>query len=264
MASSTSSSPGSVPGRQVRAPRALNVVRNPRPEEIDAPIDWSPWYLSEDEDMGEGGEQQQIILIFLSVLRQLARERSWGRVHIGSDQFFAWLREEPLVRVSPDVYLLDDPPDPPLPDMWQTWRSGHRPPRFAVEIVSGADRRPDRWRKDYDEGPAKYSQLGTSELVVFDPEPVLVRARSERVPLQVYRREADGSFVRAYAGDGPARSAELDAWLVATAAGPVARLRLARGPAGGDLVPTEWEARDAAEVELGRLRAELERLQRGR
>ena len=31
------------------------------------------------------------------------------------DNFFAWMEAEPNVRVSPDVYLLDDPPPPPWP-----------------------------------------------------------------------------------------------------------------------------------------------------
>ena len=216
-----------------RPPRSLNVVWDPRPEEVGADVDWSAWYLTDEEDMGEGCEQEVIIWVLKQVLTVLARERGWDRVHIGADQFFAWVEEEPLVRVSPDVYLLDDPPPRPLPRSWQTWRPGHRPPRFAVEIVS------EDWRKDYDLAPPKYAQLGARELVVFDPEAAAGRAAaSERVPLQVFRREPDGGFVRVHRGPGPARSEELDAWLVTPLSGDAADLRLARDPQGHDLVPT--------------------------
>ena len=247
-----------------RPPRAL-VVWEPPPEEIGAVIDWSRWYLTDEEDMGEGAEQGLLITILKSILQVLAVERRWRRVYIGSDQFFAWREDQPLVRVSPDVYLLDDPPPRPLPSMWQTWRPGHRPPRLAVEIVSS-----DRWRKDYDDNPPKYAQLGTRELVVFDPEAATGVTRAPaRIALQVFRREPDGAFVRMYAGGGPVRSEEIDAWWVFVREGEAATLRVARDSAGRDLVPTEDEAREAAEqahaeeargrAEEARGRAEAER-----
>ncbi|MBI4700897.1 MAG: Uma2 family endonuclease [Deltaproteobacteria bacterium] len=230
------------------------MVRDPRPDEIDAPIDWAPWYLGAEEDMGEGNEQAQIIEILKSVLKQLAAERGWRNVYVGADQFFAWIPEEPLVRVSPDVYLLDDPPPPPLPASWQIWRQGHRPPRLAIEVVSCDEDHPERWRKDYDEAPQKYAQLGTRELVIFDPEAAAGRARGEqRTALQVYRRQADGAFVRVHAGAGPSEGREIGAWLTVVHEGPVARLRIARDAAGTDLVRT-------AEEEVEALRAEIKRL----
>ena len=36
------------------------MVRDPDPEEPSASIDWSRWYLTDGEDMGEGNEQNQI------------------------------------------------------------------------------------------------------------------------------------------------------------------------------------------------------------
>jgi Uma2 family endonuclease len=252
----TASAPAPAPPRR---PRALNVVRDPAPEELGARIDWSAWYLTDEDDVGEGNEQSRIIDVARSSLRELLRERGLHGVHVGSDQFFAWLREEPLVRVSPDVYLLDDPPAPPLPPSWQTWKPGHRPPRLAIEIVSPDERHPERWRKDYDEGPEKYAQLGTRELVIFDPEAACGRAGAPgRVALQQYRREADGSFVRTYAGAGPVvQAAEIEAWLAIQRVGPIALLRVARDAEGRDLVPTEAERAERAER-----RAEQEARQR--
>jgi Uma2 family endonuclease len=237
------------------------VIHDPTPEEIEARIDWSAWYLTDEEDMGEGREQGLIIRLLVSILEHLARVRGWQDCCIGADNFFAWVPEEPLVRVSPDVFLLFDPPDP-VPDSWQTWLPGHKPPRFALEVVSQ-----DEWRKDYEQAPAKYAQLGAEELIIFDPRAAVRRElrSARRVPLQLYARQADGTFLRLYAGDGPTRSSVLDAFLVVRVEGDSARLRLSWDAAGEDLVPTGEEAAqkalEAAEREVKRLREELARRQ---
>ncbi|HEU4537197.1 MAG TPA: Uma2 family endonuclease, partial [Polyangiaceae bacterium] len=215
-------SPPGRPARPARPPRSLSVVRDPPPDEFGVPIDWSSWYLTDEDDMGEAIEQQKSIEVFKASIEELARERGWPALHVGADTFFAWVEREPLVRVSPDVYLLDDPPPPPMPRMISTWQPGHRPPRFAAEIVS------EDWRKDYDGGPQKYAQLGARELVIFDPDAASGQARAaERAPLQVYRRTLDGAFARVYVGRGPALSEELGAFLVVTFEASVPRLRLA-------------------------------------
>jgi hypothetical protein len=128
---------------------------------------WAAWYLTDEDDVGESTEQGIIVRLLLAALAELARERGWARSLVAGDQFFAWVEAHPLVRVSPDVYVLDDPPPPPYPAMWQTWRPGHAPPRFAVEVVS------DDWKKDYRDAPRKYDQLGARELVIFDPDAAL-------------------------------------------------------------------------------------------
>lgn len=255
--------PGPLP-RATRPPRAL-VVHDPDPEELDAIIDWSDWYLDDADGIGEWGEHDEIARQFLSSIAQRARERGLTDYHAGADRFFAWIREEPLVRVSPDVYLLDHRPTPPLPKQWQTWLPGHRPPRFALEIVS------HDWQRAYEDLPLKYCQLGCPELAIFDPH--AGASRAGRVLLQGYRRDDDGAFVRIHAGAGPIFSPALDAWLVVVGAGAEARLRLARDAGASALVPTEEEAlaleardREAAEARVRELEArvrELERLTQG-
>lgn len=238
------------PARRMRRPRGL-VITDPPPDEIGAEVDWSSWYLSDEEDMAHAPEHNEAAAVFQGSLAELARERGWESDRLGEDEFFGWVPGEPLVRVSPDVFIHPQPPPPPLPRMWETWRPGHYPPRFALEIVS------EDWKKDYEDNPTKYWQLGARELVIFDPG-----ARGAApVPIQIYRRDPDESFVRVYAGPGPAYSAELDAWLVIHGEGPSARLRLTRDAAGTDLVPTAAEAREAAEhakreAEAARDRAE--------
>jgi hypothetical protein len=226
------------------------VVFEPSPAHVGARIDWSDWYLTDEEDMGQNPDQADSIDIFKASLRILAEERSWQEVRIGFDEFFAWVEGEPLVRVSPDVFLMDNPPPKPFPKVWATWKPGINPPRFALEIVS------EDWKKDYDDNPPKYAQLGTSELVIFDP----LAARDQtsnprRAALQLFRREADGAFVRVPVSGRSAWSEELDIWLVVLSDGPEVSVRLARDPKGCDLVPTNTEARQEAE----RQRAEAER-----
>ena len=203
---------------------------------------WAAWYLRDEDDVGEGTEQGITVRTLLAVLSELASERGWARTLVAGDQFFAWVESEPLVRISPDVYLLDDPPSPPYPAMWRTWLEGQAAPRFAVEVVS------DDWAKDYLHAPRKYDQLGTRELVIFDPEATLTR-RSQRVVLQIFRRDADDALVRVEAGEGPSYSAELDAYLVVQRGPAGPRLRIARDAAGADLVAT-------AEEVVGALRGE--------
>ena len=200
---------------------------------------WPVWYLTDEDDVGESTEQGIIVRLLLAALAELARERGWARSLVAGDQFFAWVEAHPLVRISPDVYVLDDPPPRPYPASWQTWR-GHSPPRFAVEVVS------EEWKKDYEDGPRKYAQLGARELVIFDPEAVH-HPRGPRVALQVYRRGADDSWTRVAAGAGPVHSVEIDAWLVVV---PGPHLRIARDPAGADLVQTPEEQLLALRREL--------------
>jgi Uma2 family endonuclease len=245
------------------------VVRDPDPEDVSGGIDWSDWYLDDSDGIDEWGVPDEITRVLLSSIGHLARERGWIDYHVGTDRPFAWIREEPLVRVSPDVYLLDHRPAPPVPKQWQTWLAIHRPPRFALEIVS------NDWRRDYEEIPLKYWQLRCSELVIFDPQ---VAAHPSppagRVLLQAYRRDPDGAYVRIHVGAGPIWSAALDSWLVAVGEAEEPRLRLARSADAAELVPTEEEsleaearAREAAEARVRELEArvrELERAEAGR
>ncbi len=262
-----------------RPPRAAAVIADPEPAAWAGQVDWSAWYLTDEEDMGEGCEQGEIIRLLLSVLRELVRERAWEDAWVGADNFFAWVEAHPLVRVSPDVYLLrGGPPPPPLPGSWKLWEPGHRAPALAVEIVS------EDWRKDYEQGPQKYFQLGVRELLIFDPAAARGLVDAGRCAMQLYRRTEDGAFVRVHRGSAPVwcEAIEACAVVVPTDEGP--RLRLARDRAGDDLVASEGERADAeasradaeasradaaasradaAEAALQRLQAELERLRRG-
>lgn len=166
------------------------------------------------------------------------------------------------------MYLVEPSPPPGLRDKsLRTWAKGHTPPRVAVEVVSDATA-----DADYHEKPNKYAASGTRELWVFDP---LMRGPPDGEPfrLQVWRRNKRGAFRRVYAGDGPARTEELDAWLVVTDGG--LRLRIADDEEGVALWRTGEEteraakeaaraAKEAALAEVERVRAELARHQQPR
>lgn len=235
--------------RRGRAPLAL-VVYDPPAEELGAPIDWSAWYLTDEENRSGGIEQRAILRAVQSSLTALAEERGWTNTVVAHGNFFAWVRNQPLVRVSPDVYLLDRPPAPPWPKTWETWVPGHKPPRWALKMVSGD------WKRDYEINPPKFAQLGTRELVLFDPAAAAASsderegsrrdAPRTRAPLHVFRRGEDGALVLVYRGDGPAFCEQISASLVVQRDGERVMLRVARDEAGVDLVPTVDERAKAA------------------
>lgn len=163
-----------------------------------------------------------------------------------------WVEERPSIGVDPDVCVLSPPP-PDADDLLslRTWETGHFPPVFAIEVVSTS--RPD---KDYGQSPAKYALNGTRELVVFDPKLAGSKAHGGPLRLQVWRREGSGDFVRVYAGEGPAWSEALGAWLFAVNEGRA--LRIADDEAGTSWWMTNEEA-ERARAEAERARAEAER-----
>lgn len=177
-----------------------------------------------------------------------------------------WEPGRPRVGLEPDLALYD--PAPPGGEMLSgvaTWEFAHAPPKVAVEIIN-----PAHPYKDYVDIPVRYAASGTNELWVFDP--LLAGPQSHGGPyrVQVWARAA-GAFERIYAGEGPALSPHLGAWLVTVDAGR--RLRLSGDEAGVSLWPTGEEAallakeaervaKEEALAHVARLEAELGALRR--
>lgn len=224
---------------------------------LDVPETSDGWALDDDEErMPESPLQTEICDLLKAILRRwLARRGASGLV--GSNIAVRWDRARPRNGVDPDVYLVE--PAPPLGSMeksLKTWLPGHRPPRVVVEVVSDATA-----TVDYDDKPARYALSGARELWVFDPLKLGPPTAGGPYRLQVWQRLPRSGFRRVYAGDGPARSEELDAWLVLTEGG--ARLRLADDPEGATLWPTEAEAERArADAERARAEAAIAELER--
>ena len=194
-------------------------------------------------------------------MQVLLSRRGWDQMFASSNAFFAWRRDQPLVRVSPDAYILEAHPQQPLPRIWQTWR-GHAPPLFALEVVS--QDRP----KEYLVNPEKYAALGATELVVYDPDDVGHKVAQKRVRrLHRYGRSLDGALTLTAQSDACVYSDVLGAFLVIDTTGPLPYLRISETPDLSGRIPTHEElaveeraARLAVEAELDVLRAELLRL----
>lgn len=238
---------------------------------------WSVrWELDDNEPrMPENPLQVAICDLLKLILAAWCRRRGADAL-VSGNVAVRWDAAHPRVGVDPDVYLVE--PAPPL-DLEEksvrTWVEGHHPPRVCVEVVGEGTA-----REDYRDKPEKYAASGTRELWVFDP---LLRGmpgtrRREAFRLQVWRR-VGGQFRRVYAGEGPAFSEELGAWLVVTDGRR--RLRIADDPDGAALWPTPEEEERAAKEEeraakeramaeaqaardeVERLRAEIARLRNG-
>ncbi len=190
-----------------------------------------------------------------------------GTARVTRNLAVRWIAANPLVGVDPDVAVFAPPP-PALEDLnsVRTWVDGHEAPLVAIEVVSENDP-----RKDYVIAPDKYAASGTRELWIFDP--LLAGPTSHGGPfrLQVWRRDDEG-FTRTHAGEGPAFSPALGAWLVVVAEGR--RLRVADDRAASNFWLTAEEAERAAKereriakddalARVAALEAELQRLRGG-
>lgn len=133
------------------------------------------------------------------------------------------------------------------PPSWQTWRDQHPAPSIAIDVVSD-----DRWKKDYEDNPPKYAQLGVRELLVFDP----AARGDERVSLQLWRRAPDGAIERRAFGEGAVWLETAGAWALVKKS----RLRFAADAEGEELYPTEAERARIAEARAEQLAARLRAL----
>jgi hypothetical protein len=210
-----------------------------------------PTHYPVSDEMGEGSLQRFIAELLRPLVERYLKERG-ERAFVGADQYLYYEQYNPTKAVAPDVYVLPGLLPGLDVDCWKLWELGVSP-SLAVEIVSG-----DR-NKDIVKSPRRHAELGTRELIVFDP-----RARRGRERWRVYRRLARRGLVCAAVTDADrVRSRALGCWLRVVGSGASSRLRLATGARGDELFPTEAEAeraeREQAQVELRRAHAERER-----
>jgi Uma2 family endonuclease len=195
------------------------------------------WELSE-ETMPESVVHDEAVELLKALLAYWAAQR--GSVQVVRNLAVRWDADRPKVGVDPDVALLSPPP-PDGRDLrsLRTWESGHVAPALAIEVVSETNP-----HKDYVVAPDKYAASGTGELWIFDP--LLSGPKSHGGPfrLQIWTRNAEGELSRIYAGDGPAQSPCLGAYLVVVDEGR--KLRIAEDPELTRFWPTREEAERAA------------------
>jgi len=200
--------------------------------------------------MGEGLLQRLIMELLRPMLARFLAEA--GKIAtVGADQFIYYREGDPGCRIAPDVYVLPGVPPGRRVRSWKVWQEGLAP-SFCFEVVS------EDVRYDYEEKPILYREMGTSELIVFDPES---EGHPGRYRWQVYRKVKARGLVRVEVSQADrVRSKELGVWLREVGQGADTRVLPASGKNGDVLMltPEQREERERAEKE--RERAEKERV----
>jgi Uma2 family endonuclease len=204
-----------------------------------------PTVYPTEHKMGEESLQRFIITDLLPLLARWLREQG-VKAFVGADQFFYWRQHDPLARIAPDLFVLPGVEPATRIRSWKVWEHGGVVPSFALEVVS------QNWQKDYEEAPDQYAELGVGELVVFDPD---WESRDEGMRWQLFRRVRGRALRRVQVTfDDEVHSSALRCFLRAVGRDESTRVRIATGPEGAVLVPTDAElvVRDRAEKERER------------
>ena len=199
-----------------------------------------PLHFPEEEQVTEGELHLEVRLLLRAVLK-LELE---GRATVGSDQFVYWNARDPQRCLAPDVFVRLAAVVHDL-RTWKTWEHGGVP-ELGVEISSPSDTPEGPWQDKLE----RYAELGVRELVRFGREPPR---------LQIWDR-VDENLLEREVGDRAEWSEVLGLWWVTVShpdLGPT--LRLARDPAGQDLLPTPLENARRAHAEERRAHAEERR-----
>lgn len=227
-------------------------------------------WLMELEDVPDHPLHDAIIALLMLVLQFRYRDKD---AFVARNLGCRWDPEDARVGVDPDIVLIEPAPPKGLSTL-RVWRPDHPAPRLAIEVVSE-----NSATKDYLESPSRMARLGAEELWIFDPGlhgPTLDDLGGPFV-LQIWRRSpVEDAMKLTYAGDPPAYSPALEAWLVTVDLEKGRHLRLSDDAEGTRLWPTQAEAAEeravaearradaaerraeALELELTRLRAKLE------
>src|SRR5262245_43009093 len=160
------------------ASRQPSVRLVPEPPDVE-----DAWVLSE-EDMPESNLHRDIVDLLRLILVAFI-VRSCRNALVAANLACRWNALKRRLGVDPDIALIEPaPPEGAKVKSLLTWKPGHVPPRFAVEVVSETNP-----AKDYVDAPAKFARLGTRELVIFDPTLTGPKVRGGPHVLQVWRRD---------------------------------------------------------------------------
>ncbi len=209
--------------------------------------------------IAETGFHVALIACFLAMLRSLFRDRD--DVYVGANMFLYYREDNPAKKVAPDLFVVFGVPNHER-RIWRTWEEG-KGPDVVFEFTSKST-----WDEDLGSKKGLYAWLRVREYFLFDPLNEYLQPR-----LQGFRL-ANGDY-------GPIQATPAGE-LASQLLGLVLRmqedelqlldeenrerllppLELARAlEEARMLLQQERAARQAAEAEVARLRAELERLQ---
>ncbi|HEX4962974.1 MAG TPA: Uma2 family endonuclease [Thermoanaerobaculia bacterium] len=224
---------------------------------------------SDGQPMAETEIHLNEMVDLLAVLRR--RYRGVSDVYVGGNLFLYYRQGDPRSVVAPDVFLVRGVPSGTR-RTFKLWEEGIAP-CFVVEVTSGSTRDEDLRKKK-----AIYEQLGIEEYFLHDPEGDYLSPRLQGFRLfndryTPIRPKPDGSLDSRTTGL-TLRIEGTNLRLTDTVTGErllwVAEVDLAREVAeerartAEERAEREAAARRAAEEELDRLRAELEKAARNR
>jgi Uma2 family endonuclease len=183
------------------------------------------------------------------------------QVYVSGNILLYYVEGDPTKVVSPDVFVVKGVP-PGDRRIYKLWEEG-KAPDVVFEITSKSTRLEDQGTKR-----ALYTELGVAEYFLFDPLGEYLKPR-----LRGYRLAGD-EYVPLMPQSGPGNELRLLSQVLGLELRTqrnelrlydVAAARLLLTPLEEALARQEAEARAAAaEAELARLRAEIERLRRGK
>jgi hypothetical protein len=203
----------------------------------------------ETDHMGEGLLQRLIMELLRPMIARFLAEH--GKVAaVGADQFIYFREGDPSRRIAPDVYVLPGVRPGKRIRSWKVWQEGIAP-NFCFEVVS------DDVRYDYEEKPILYGEMGTQELVVFDPDS---EGHAGRFRWQVFRRVKGRGLIRVDVSQADRiQSKELGVWLRHVGEGDELRVVPAFGKNGDELMLTPDQRADHERAEKEKERAEKEK-----
>lgn len=199
---------------------------------------------SDGKPMGETELHRQEITYVIEALAHRFREAA--DVYVNGDMFLYFEEGNPRAVVCPDVMVVPGS-SKAVRRTWKTWNEGGRLPSFVVEVTSRDTRSEDLGKKK-----DLYERLGVEEYFLYDPLEEYLSPR-----LRGFRRVGE-----CFQPVRPRRDGSLDSQTMSVTFRPEGdRLRLYETATGKPLLRAD-EALvrlEAAEAELARLRAELER-----
>ena len=205
---------------------------------------------SDGKQMGETDWHRNLMAHLIDTLKIHFQARP--DVYVTGNIMFYYVEGNPRKSISPDVMVCFGV-EKKLRRTYKLWAEG-RAPSVVIEISSRAT-----WDEDLKKKLSLYAQMGVAEYYVFDPEYDYLKE-----PLLAYRL-VNGEYIKLKVVNGSIYSPILDLELVDT--GETLRLR---DPCAGEWLLSaaeehearmlEQAAREAAEAEVARLRAELEKL----
>lgn len=203
---------------------------------------------SDGAPMGESEWHVFLMLRLLHVLKE--RFKDLPDVHVGGNLFIYFKEGDPTEVVCPDLFVAFGA-KPGLRHTWKTWEEGGLFPQVIIELVSE-----DSKRRDLGPKRGLYEVMGILDYFVFDPTGEILETA-----LRGWTRQG-GALTPIPPEPGVDRTRLRSSALGVFLQEEGESLRLIDAETGAPLPFPEEEAdaRRAAEVEVARLRAEIERL----